>query len=254
MSERTDGLALVPETFDMTAGITAGFSLRHGGASPAPYRSLNLGLSTGDEESNVRENRRRLFELFDIGVDRLAIAGQVHGSEVRHVREPGLYPGFDGLVTGAEDIALCITSADCAVVLLADADRGVIGACHSGWRGTVAEITGKTLEAMIRLGAAPSSVRAYIGPSISAEYFEVGQEVAAQFDDRFVTGGVREKPHVDLKRVINSQLVSGGVPEDAIEISARCTFRETDHFFSYRGENGRTGRMMGFIHMRNDTA
>ncbi|HET6569455.1 MAG TPA: peptidoglycan editing factor PgeF [Rhodothermales bacterium] len=240
-----------PAIFESVTGIVAGFSTRLGGTSEPPYDSLNLGLSTGDEDASVRENRRRLFEPLGFAPDRIAVAGQVHGAEVKEVTGPGLFPGFDGLVTQKPGILLCISAADCAAVLLADPEAHVIGACHSGWRGTAARISARTIHEMTRLGARPERVLAYVSPCISADRFEVGPEVAAQFDDRFVvqrSGAPR--PFVDLKAAIRAQLVEEGVTPGHIEVSPHCTFSQTSTFFSYRAESGTTGRMMGFIGMR----
>lgn len=239
---------ILPESFDAFPSITAGFSRRQGGVSADPYRSLNLGLSTGDADERVLENRRRLFDALGIDTARLAIAGQVHGSDVLVVSGPGLYPGYDALVTTASDLPLCITAADCTVVLLADPDAGVVAACHSGWRGTVEDVAAETIRCMLECGAQASSVRAYISPCICVDHFEVGPEVAAQFaPDVVVRRSDWPKPHVDLKAAVARQLVRAGVAEAAIETSDRCTFAETDTFYSYRAEKGQTGRMMGFI-------
>ncbi len=228
--------------------VRAGFSLRHGGVSPHPYHSLNLGLSTGDEAGNVQINRRRLFQQEDLPLHRLAIAGQVHGKEILTVSEPGLYPGYDALVTNTKGLVLCITSADCAVVLLKDAEAGVVGACHSGWRGTVENVSSHTVAAMERLGARADRMSAFVSPCISTEYFEVGPEVAARFDARHVVERLDwPRPHVDLKGAIGEQLVRSGLAGASIEISPRCTFSEIGDFYSYRAENGTTGRMMGYI-------
>lgn len=228
--------------------VVAGFSLRHGGVSPRPFDTLNLGLSTGDDAANVHENRRLLFDQEGLTSEGLAIAGQVHGKEVLTVDTPGLYPGFDGLVTKTAGVVLCITSADCAVVLLADVRAGVVGACHSGWRGTVERVASHTVAAMVRMGAQTRRIRAYISPCICTDHFEVGPEVAVRFDEVHV---VRRpdwpRPHVDLKAAVAAQLVDSGVDSDFIETSSRCTFAETHDFYSYRAENGATGRMMGFI-------
>lgn len=237
---------LRPDLFDDLPRIVAGFSTRHGGLSERPYASLNLGLSTGDSTETVAQNRRRLFESVGFTTDQLAIAGQVHGDRLKVVTEAGLFPGYDGMVTQTRGLLLCISAADCAAVLLADAEAGILGACHSGWRGTVADITTKTVAAMQEMGAEPSRMRAYVSPCISSENFEVGPEVAAQFDGAFVLHlPGKKKPHVDLKGVLRAQLETAGVT--AIEISPHCTFGETDRFFSYRAEQGETGRMMGFI-------
>ena len=229
-------------------GIKAGFSLRHGGVSPEPFHTLNLGLSTKDDRANVLMNRRLLFGAAGLAADSLAIAGQVHGSDVRPVHEPGLYRGYDALVTSTRSLVLCITSADCAVVLLADPDASVVGACHSGWRGTVARAAVETVTAMERLGARAERTYAYVSPCISTANFEVGPEVAARFDAQYVVEKPEwPRPHVDLRGAIADQLIGCGLPQDAIEISERCTVAETSDFFSYRAENGTTGRMMGYI-------
>ena len=239
-----------PTVFDEIPDLVAGFSTRQGGVSQPPFDALNLGLSTGDERADVLENRRRFAEHLGFRPDALAIAGQVHRAEIKPVDAPGLFPGYDGLVTGTKGLLLCISAADCAAVLLADAEAGVIGACHAGWRGTVARIVEKTIKEMETHGGRPERLRAYVSPCISRAHFEVGPEVAAQFDDAFVhwTSG-EEKPHVDLKRAIQRQLRQAGVPPRAIEVARPCTFAEPSSFFSYRAQAGRTGRMMGFIGM-----
>lgn len=242
---------ITPRLFADAPGVVAGFTRRHGGASGPPFDSFNLGLSTGDEREVVQENRRRLAEALGFAPDALVIAGQVHGDRVLEVSAAGLYPGYDGIVTRTPGLLLCITAADCAAVLLADVERGTIGACHSGWRGTEAEIVKKTVAGMERLGARPEALHAYISPCISAEHFEVGPEVAERFDDRFVRRlPGRPKPHVDLKAALEAQLREAGVPPEGVEVDPGCTFAQTDEFFSYRAEAGRTGRMMGFIGLR----
>jgi len=235
---------LLPDVLQDQPGITAGFTTRHGGVSTGAFSSLNLGLSTGDDSALVTENRRRMLAGLALDASRMAIAGQVHGDRVKVVVEPGLYPGYDALATREPNIVLCITAADCAVILLADAETGVIGACHAGWRGTVVNIIANTVGAMERLGARGNRLLAYVGPCICLDHFEVGEEVADKFSDEFVIRREEwERPHVDLKAAISRQLAS----VSAVEISDRCTFSETEDFFSHRAEHGVTGRMMGFI-------
>ncbi len=242
---------LRPTVFDGLPGVVAGFSTRHGGVSAAPYASLNLGLSTGDDDARVRANRHRLVEDLGFSAGRLAVAGQVHGAQVLEVTAPGLFPGFDAMVTRTPGLLLGITAADCAAVLLADDGARVVGACHAGWRGAVARIVEKTVAAMARLGAEPARVRAYVSPCISMDNFEVGPEVASQFAPSFVHHlPGQDRPRVDLKAAIAAQLTAAGLAPEAVEVSPHCTFAETDDFFSHRAEKGRTGRMMGFIGMR----
>lgn len=238
---------LRPSYLNALAGIVAGFSTRTGGTSTAPYDSLNLGLSTSDEADHVLTNRQRLCEAVGFDGGQMAIAGQVHGSAVLAVSEPGLYPGYDGLVTATPELLLCISAADCASVLLADAKNRVIGACHSGWRGTVANISQETIQAMQAHGAEPTHIHGYISPCISVTHFEVGEEVAAHFDDSFVVRAPGTKPHVNLKAALAAQMQQAGIPPSQIHVSHHCTYAETDLFFSYRAEQGTTGRMMGVI-------
>ncbi|MDZ4698106.1 MAG: laccase domain-containing protein, partial [Rhodothermales bacterium] len=132
-----------PAIFDSIAGVVAGFSTRLGGVSVSPFDSLNLGLSTNDTREAVLENRRRLFGAVGFEAGQLAITGQVHGAEVAVVETPGLYPGFDGLVTTTPRLLLCLSAADCASVLFARADGGMVGACHAGWRGAAGGIVAR---------------------------------------------------------------------------------------------------------------
>ena len=179
----------------------------------------------------------------------VASVGQVHGSDVVVVQGPGHTPEHDGLVTDVPGLVLSVVAADCAVVLLADAEAGVVGACHSGWRGTVAGIVGETVRAMAGLGAAPHRTRAYLAPCISAAAFEVGEEVAAQFDPSVVVRRPEwPRPHVDLRADLARQLAEAGV--EGVEASRACTVGDNDRFYSYRAEDGTAGRMLGFVGLR----
>ncbi|GAB5519122.1 MAG: peptidoglycan editing factor PgeF [Rhodothermales bacterium] len=226
--------------------IQAGFSTRHGGVSTGAYNSLNLGLSTEDTADHVQTNRQHFADALGFSANQMAIAGQVHSSTVRVVDEPGLYRGVDGLVTATPGVLLSISAADCASVLFADPEAQVVGACHAGWRGTVAEIAPKTIAEMVRLGAQAEHIHAYISPCISLANFEIGEEVAAHFDEAFVDRSY-PKPHADIKGTLLAQLNQAEIPDAHIEVSPHCTFGEVDAFFSHRAERGITGRMMGGI-------
>ena len=209
---------------------------------------LEAGFTTrafAPEGTSLDDTRRRL--ALEIGMP-LASVGQVHRADVATVREPGHVNAHDGLVTDQRGLFLSVIAADCGVVLLSDRGVGVVGACHSGWRGTVAGIVGETVRAMEALGASPSRTRAYVAPCISLDAFEVGEEVAEQFDDA-VVGRRAEwpRPHVDLKAVLEGQLRDVGVSD--IEVAAGCPVLDNDRFYSYRAEGGTAGRMVGFIGM-----
>jgi YfiH family protein len=245
---------LRPSVFADVPALEAGFSTRAGGASTGAYESLNLGFSTDDEAARVLENRRRLGAALGFPREQWVVTGQVHGDRILRAEEAGLFRGYDGLVTDRAGLLLCISAADCAAVLLADPEAGVLGACHSGWRGTVKRISEQTVGEMEALGAHPGRMRAYVSPCISLEHFEVGEEVAGQFDASFVRRPAAasgapgpQKPHVDLKAAIAAQLRAAGVPGDQIEVSPHGTVSGSERFFSYRASEGVTGRMMGVI-------
>jgi YfiH family protein len=211
--------------------LAAGFTTRRFAAADEPLDAVRARLARHERFGAV------------------ASVGQVHGTGVAVVRTGGHVAAHDGLVTDVPGLLLTVLAADCALVLLADTAAGIVGACHSGWRGTVAKITGETVRAMAALGADPARVRAYVGPCISAEAFEVGEEVAAQFPDASV--GRRPewpRPHVDLRGDLARQLTEAGVGQ--IELSEACTVSDVDRFYSYRAEDGTTGRMLGFIGVR----
>ncbi|MEO0560224.1 MAG: polyphenol oxidase family protein [Bacteroidota bacterium] len=209
--------------------VVAGFTTRHFSTAEEPLDSV----------------RQRVGET--VGLP-LASVGQVHRADVALVRAAGHVPEHDGLVTNTPGLLLTVMAADCALVLLADAEAGVVGACHSGWRGTVAGITGATVRAMIDLGASSGRIRAYVAPCISAEAFEVGEEVAAQFDDAVVQRRADwPRPHVDLKAELVRQLEASGVSSERTEVSDGCTIRDNGQFYSYRAETGTLGRMIGFV-------
>ncbi len=181
------------------------------------------------------------------GFDAVASLGQVHEARVATVTAGGHVAAHDGLVTNVPGLLLTVLSADCALVLLADAAAGVVGACHAGWRGTVAGVAGETVRAMERLGA--HDIAAYVGPCISAEAFEVGDEVAAAFPEASVVRRAEwPRPHVDLRVDLVRQLAEAGISD--VEASEACTVGEVARFFSYRAEDGRTGRMLGFVGLR----
>ncbi|CAM3447761.1 hypothetical protein GGP91_001309 [Salinibacter ruber] len=243
---------LRPRIFAHVPSVTAGMSTRHGGVSGPPYDTLNLGRHVGDTASCVEENRRRFCASLQTDPAWLATAGQVHGSTVRVIDAPRYEPFCDGLVTTTPGLLLAIAVADCAPVLLADPKHEVVGACHAGWRGTVRQIAAKTVAAMADCGAVPAQIRAYVGPCLSRTAFEVGPEVAAEFDDAVVARPQgADRPHVDLKAALHRQLEAAGVPGDAIEASPRCTLQDADDFFSYRAADGPTGRMFGALVLRH---
>lgn len=229
-------------------GIAAGCSTRHGGVSAPPFDTLNVGDHVGDAPEAVAENRRRFCEALGFSLDALVTADQVHGTAVHSVHTPQRVAACDGLVTATPGLLLAIAVADCAPVLLADPDAGVVGACHAGWRGAVDGIVSNTLDAMATLGAAPKRIRAHIGPCISTDTFEVGPDVAARFASAFVhPAAVGDRAYIDLKGALRKQLLDAGLAAGRVSLSPHGTQRESETFFSYRASGGTTGRLFGAI-------
>lgn len=240
--------SIQPNVFD-SQRITALFTTVERGSEVANTDD-DYGQSDRLDDPGVRESYQRLFDYLNIDNPKLALARQIHGNHVETVSESGIVEGADGLVTGTPGLILGIRVADCAAILLADTDSGVVGAIHAGWRGAALGILSKGLQTMISLGAKPESMSAFISPCISVENFEVGEEVASQFPDEFVDRQNFVKPHLDLKKFLVARLVDHNLPAGQIECSGDCTVADT-RFFSYRREREKAGRMLGLITIRN---
>lgn len=238
--------------------IRQGFTTRHGGVSTAPYASLNLGAHVGDDPLSVQANRRRLCSDLGVAESRVALAEQVHGSRVAVVTAGSDAPvaGADALVTETPGLLLLLLFADCVPVYLVDPARKAIGLAHAGWRGTAANIAGRTMQALTaEFGSKPSACFAAIGPSIGGDSYEVGPEVADQFrtlpgartstvvTPRSEIGGTY---NLNLRAVIFGQLLNAGLPAGSIAVCDEDTFRNSREFFSYR-RDGVTGRMGAFL-------
>ncbi len=245
--------------------ITQGFTTRRGGVSIAPYDSLNLGAHVGDHPDQVQANRRRVWQELGVTENQVALAEQVHGSEVAVVSEgTGAAPAAraDALVTNTPDLLLMLLFADCVPVYLVDPVRRVAGLAHAGWRGTAVNIAGKTLQTMVReFGCVPSACFAAVGPSIGEGSYEVGAEVADQF--RSLPGArastvvtprseISGTYNLNLRAVIFGQLLYAGLPAGAIAVCDEDTFRNKRDFFSYR-RDGVTGRMAAFLRIKGNS-
>ncbi len=238
-----------PAIFASFSNIAAAESTRHGGVSPAPFASLNLGKSTDDDPANVAENRRRFCAALGFSPARLAWSKQIHADQIRLVAAPGGAEGFDALVTNRPGILLAVSTADCTPILIYDLKNTALGAVHSGWPGTAARLVEKTLQRMAaEFGTKGADCFAYIGTCIDECSFEVGEEVAVKFDSafkRFDAG--RGKFFVDLKKANAAQLLAFGIPENQIEVSPYSTVLNNEDYFSHRKEKGATGRMLEAI-------
>jgi polyphenol oxidase len=238
-----------PAIFSAFPGIVAAESTRHGGVSKAPYHSLNLGGSTQDLPENVLENNHRFFGALNVPFENVAKSHQVHGSDILVVTEPGRFEGYDALITNLAGVQLAVTVADCTPILIYDPVTGAVAAIHAGWRGTVSEIVYKTVRLMQKdYGTEPADCVAYVGTCIDECSFEVGEDVSKHFHPAYKRwDDERAKFFVDLKKSNHDLLLRAGLLPANIEISDYSTVLHNEDYFSYRRENGITGRMLATI-------
>ncbi len=245
---------IIPKIFQQFPELIAAESTRKGGVSKIPHSSLNLGLFTEDKIENVKENRRRFFGSLGIKASRVAHSYQVHKDQILKVTRCKAYEGYDALITQNPNSFMAVTVADCTPVLIYDAKNQVVAAIHAGWKGTVADITAKTIQRMqVEFKTNPKDCYVYVGTCIDERSFEVGEDVAERFAydfKRLDKSGRKPKFYVDLKKANVAQLVKCGVPENQIEVSSFSTVLNNNEYFSHRKEKGETGRMMALIGVR----
>lgn len=256
------------DDFPLTHGVT----YRYGGVSEGCFSSFNMGLHVGDTPDAVVENRKCLAQVLGVDPHRLTCGEQVHGVGVTRVTEElvgrGAFswadsiPDSDAIHTNLMNVPLLLLVADCVPVLVYDASHHAVAVVHAGWRGAIAHIVERTMNSMHEAyRTMPSDCYLFIGPSIGADSFEVSEDIAEQFrhdmqdlglsqvDDivRYIQrpGQAVPTPHVDLKGYIAACVVHKGVPVEQVSISSTDTMT-TDGCYSYRRDQGRTGRMAMF--------
>jgi YfiH family protein len=242
-------------TFDLfdRCGLIHGLFTRHGGVSPAPWASLNLGGTVGDERANVVENRRLIFETLGRPVESIFDSWQVHGSEVICADHPrpldAPHQKADAILTDRPEITLFMRFADCVPVLLYDPVRRVAGLVHAGWQGTVAFAAAAAVERMKAVyGSQPRDLLAGIGPSICVDHYEIGRgpeviaavEKAFEGDSAAVLSRNNGLTHLDLWKANQIVLERCGVMQ--IEQAGLCTVEHNQDWYSHRAEKGKTGR------------
>lgn len=230
------------ELLEKTArhGVRHGFFTRQGGVSEGIYEGLNVGLGSSDTPARVVANRARVADWFATPLERLATVHQVHSPDVVTIgpNYDGDRPQADALVTATPGLVLGVLAADCGPVLFADAENGVVGAAHAGWKGALYGVLENTIEAMIALGARRQSITAVLGPSISGQNYEVGPEFVARFIavdpayDRFFRPSAKDGHAMfDLPALTVSRLQAAGVEAGA---TGHCTYADEARFYSYR--------------------
>jgi polyphenol oxidase len=204
--------------------------------SEGPYASLNLGRKSGDVVERVDENRRIACESIGADVEKLALNYQVHSSRVLRAEAGKRGEHADGLWTDEPGLPVLAMSADCLPVALVRTDRSApaVAVLHVGWRGLLGGIVASGVEAL-----GDGRLAAAIGPGIGPCCYEVGEEVAAPFRERFGADVVRDS-RLDLWTSAERALRAAGI--DRVFRFDRCTACEPETFFSHRRDAGRTGR------------
>lgn len=231
--------------------LVHGIYTRHGGVSPKPWASLNLGGTVGDDRANVIENRKRIFYSAGRRVDSIFDPWQVHGTEVLCTQVPrpldSPHQKADSILTNRKEVTLFMRFADCTPIFLYDPQQHVVGLVHAGWKGTVARAAQAAVEKMVSFyGCHPKNIVAGVGPSICVEHYPVGDEVVLSAKSAFgsdidmLTWKKNGNTHFNLS--LANQLVLERCGVKHIEQSNLCTVCQNEDWFSHRAENGETGR------------
>lgn len=250
--------------FSKTALVKHGFSTRIGGISQEPFQTLNLGFHTGDDWETVKENRRLFTASIGIPLENVVAANQVHGEKIYvadlsdrgkgALEQETVIKETDALITKEPNVALIAFYADCVPIMFLDPVEKVIAIAHAGWKGTVLQISKKTVEKMANeFGCQRENILAAVCPSIGPCHYEVDAPVINQFRERFpwwekvLELKDKGKAQLNLWKANQLQLLDAGVLNHHILVAEICTYCHPELLYSYRYSNGKTGRMAGII-------
>lgn len=231
---------------------------RQGGISKDKFRSLNLSYKGGDTKMNVNRNRSILLNELNIESGKILFPNQCHTNHIKRVDDGTNQDDLketDALITNCKNLCISVLAADCVPLILYDPENRAIGVVHSGWRGTTGRIVARTIEQLVKsYGTKPEKLLACIGPAISQQKYEVGDEVVEQFKFWFADtpvvfpkNNVTGKFHVDLWEANRQLLLRYGVHEKNIEVAALCTYEHPELFFSARRDGLHCGRFASGI-------
>lgn len=252
--------------YDLAAGVTAFSTTRHGGYSSGNYGEFNINEYCGDNANDIAMNRKALAQELSVAEENIIMPHQTHGVEVRQIAKDFLalpynirkmiLEGVDAVMTNVGGVCIGVSTADCIPILLFDSEHKAACAVHAGWRGTVARIVMKAVNDMrLAYKTNPANMKAVIGPGISLDAFEVGNEVYEEFANANfqmeniskqmkVNGSDFEyKWHIDLKECNRQQLLQCGIKEENIQVSDICTYNNADDYFSARRLGTDSGRI-----------
>lgn len=259
--------------YDMGADVVAFSTRRDGGCSTGNYGTFNANWYCGDSEECVAHNRELLAQALQVRSEDLFVPHQTHGIRVVPIEQDWIgmpeqdvrkrLEEVDAITTDVPGLCICVSTADCIPILLYDKKHSAVAAIHAGWRGTVQNIIGRTISFMKQVyGTCPEHIRACIGPGISLDAFEVGNEVYQKFQDSGFNMAVlaaqypdstaldKTKWHLDLWEANRLLLIASGIPETQIQVAGICTYQEHERFFSARRLGIRSGRILNGIMLK----
>ena len=251
---------LVIKEFEETNLVNHCFSTRVGGVSTGEASSLNFGFSRKDTKENVLENFKIICKTIDVDYEKLVLTDQVHDNKVYVVTKKDIGKGItkesdikciDALVTNVPYIPIVTFHADCIPVFFLDPVKKSIGLAHSGWKGTYENICKNVVDKMKQeYGTNPKNLLCGIGPSIMECHFEVGEDIAKLFGERYGNEFIKQydKPHINLTEIVERQLLNCGV--EKIIQSNICTYCNNDIYYSYRGDNHKTGSLISIMALK----
>ena len=241
-------------------GVGGFSSTRQGGSSSGAFNSLNLGTNTGDDPASVLKNRRAAFEAAGLDAGRCVYLEQVHGKVIQKAEafdagkglerfEEGM-KGTDAVFTRERGLALAIGHADCLAVVLVDVEASILGVAHAGWRGALAKLPAELAKVLFLEGAKPQRLKALLSPCLSPAGLELSEKEHQLFSQAFgslngMADALKEgKFHLDLKACAVRQLLEAGLEASQIVSQPLYSDAQADLFFSYRRDQGKTGRML----------
>lgn len=249
--------------------LVVGFTTKNGGVSKMEFESLNLGLHVKDDNNLVVSNRRKLGDILCFPAEKWVCAEQTHKNKIAKVTKKDLGAGVftyedsikdtDGLYTTEKNILLTLCFADCVPVYFFAPSKQIIGIVHAGWKGTVQDIVGEMVRAWEREGVKRDEIQAVIGPAIGKCCYIVDDYVinvvkALEHVDSNPFESISDNQYLlDLKDLNYQLMVRAGIPPDHIQVSSYCTSCENQFFFSHRRDAGKTGRMISFIGLKEDS-
>lgn len=259
--------------YNMSDGVVAFSTTRHGGVSEGNYASLNVNEYCGDNAEHVAANRQLLAAELKVDTNRIIIPHQTHGVETRIIGSEFLalpenvkrmlLEGVDAVMTNVKGVCIGVSTADCIPVLLYDEENHAAAAIHAGWRGTQARIVHKAvLEMRMAYNTDPAKLKVVVGPGISIDNFEVGDEVYEAFEqaafdmDAIAEERIKRNPdavdpakrfekkwHINLPLANKMMLMHTGVKEENIQMSDICTYDNASDYFSARRLGVESGRI-----------